>query len=432
MRYYSTKGNTEPVTFQEALFQGLASDGGLYLPEEIPKIWNQISQTDFTYPELAFEVLKPYVQNEISDSTLTEIVEKAFSFDVPVVKIQKGNFILELFHGPTLAFKDFAARFMARTMEYFLKKRNKELTVLVATSGDTGSAVANGFLGVEGIRVVILYPKGRVSPIQERQLTTLGDNITSLEIDGSFDDCQNMVKSVFMDRDLREKIELSSANSINIARLLPQSVYYFWAVRQIDNQAPVIFSVPSGNFGNLTGGILAKKMGLPVENFVISTNINDVVPKYLKTGIYHARSSIHTLSNAMDVGDPSNLARIRNLYGQDIEKIRSELTGFAFTDDETIETITNTFLETNYILDPHTAVGYSGLQDYRKATGSRNPGVVLATAHPAKFPECIEPAIDQKIPVPQRLNNLMDREICKTPMPNRSEDLKEFLLSRTP
>ena len=429
MRYTTTSRKTEPVTFQEALFQGLAPDGGLFLPEEIPEVWNKISQIDLTYPELAFEVLKPFVHNEIPDSVFRDMTEKAFSFDVRIVEIQTDNYILELFHGPTLAFKDFGARFMARTMEYFLQKKSQEITVLVATSGDTGSAVANGFFGIEGIRVLILYPKGRVSPIQEKQLTTHGGNITALEIDGSFDDCQRMVKSAFMDKNLRERILLSSAKSINIARLLPQSVYYYWAIKEIGRYSSIVFSVPSGNFGNITGGLLAKKMGLPVDTFVASTNINDVVPEYLKTGIYHTKPSVQTLSNAMDVGDPSNFARILALYDNNIDKIRSEFTGFTFNDAETVETIKRVFAESNYIMDPHTAVGYSGLQEYQKSLHYPCTGIVLATAHPAKFPECIEPAIDQKIPIPQQLNNCMDKDMVKTSLSSHEKDLKEFLLN---
>lgn len=429
MRYTSTRRKTEPVTFQEALFQGLALDGGLYLPKDIPEIWNKISQIDLTYPELAFEVLKPFVHKEIPDSTFGDITEKAFSFDVRIVEIQKGNYILELFHGPTLAFKDYGARFMARTMEYFLQKKSQELTVLVATSGDTGSAVANGFFGVEGIGVVILYPKGRVSPIQERQLTTLGGNITALEIDGNFDDCQRMVKAAFMDKNLRERIFLSSANSINIARLLPQSVYYYWAIKKIRKYSSIVFSVPSGNFGNITGGLLAKKMGLPVDTFVTSTNINDVVPEYLKTGIYHTKPSVQTLSNAMDVGDPSNFARILALFDNDIDKIRSELTGFTFNDRETVETIKRVYEKTNYIMDPHTAVGYSGLHEYQKSLHTPCEGIVLATAHPAKFPESIEPAIGQKIPIPQQLNTCLNKDMVKISLSRNEKDLKEFLLN---
>lgn len=429
MQYYSTNNNSRLVGFRDALFQGLAPDGGLYLPENIPNLWNNVKYKDVSYPELAFEILHPYVDGEISKSSLEDICQNAFSFSVPVNEIKKDHYILELFHGPTLAFKDFAARFMARSMEYFLNNNSKELTVLVATSGDTGSAVASGFHNVEGIRVVILYPKGRVSPIQESQLTSLGGNITALEIDGSFDDCQLMVKTAFQDKELNESKSLSSANSINIARLLPQSVYYFWVHKQISQDEPIIISVPSGNFGNLTGGLLAKKMGLPVEKFIASTNRNDVVPKYLDSGKFEPRSSIHTISNAMDVGDPSNLSRIQKLYNYDLNKIRNDIVGYTYSDDETIDSISKTFSNNHIILDPHTAVGYAGLLEYKKEFKSDAPGVVLSTAHPAKFIESVEPAIGEKIHIPNRLQHFMGREMLKIEMSNRMSDLKEFLLT---
>jgi threonine synthase len=429
LRFYSTNNQSHFVGFQEALFQGLAPDGGLYLPESLPEIWDKIALGTFSYPELAYEILHPFVQKEISKSALIDICEKAFSFDVPIINIKDHNFLLELFHGPTCAFKDFAARFMSRTMEYFLQFEQKELTVLVATSGDTGSAVASGFHNVAGIHVVILYPKGRVSPTQENQLTSLGGNITALEIAGSFDDCQLMVKKAFQDKDLNESINLSSANSINIARLLPQSIYYFWAHKHISKNEPIIISVPSGNFGNLTGGLFAKKMGLPVEKFIASTNKNDVVPEYLKSGQFQPRPSVHTLSNAMDVGDPSNLSRIQKLYKHDLTSLRNDIAGYAYSDDETINSISKTFSENQTILDPHTAIGYAGLLDYKKEFKSTAAGVVLSTAHPAKFIETVEPAIGEKIPIPNRLQSFMGRKTQKIEMANRMSDVKEFLLT---
>ncbi|MBL7013462.1 MAG: threonine synthase [Candidatus Marinimicrobia bacterium] len=429
MQFYSTRNQSNLVGFRDALFQGLAPDGGLYLPENIPNLWDKIKYKDGSYPELAFEILYPYVDGEISKSSLEDICQNAFSFSVPVNEIKKDHYILELFHGPTLAFKDFAARFMARSMEYFLDNNSKELTVLVATSGDTGSAVASGFHNVDGIRVVILYPKGRVSPIQESQLTSLGGNITAIEIDGSFDDCQLLVKKAFQDKELNESINLSSANSINIARLLPQSVYYFWAHRHIGKNESIIISVPSGNFGNLTGGLFAKKMGLPVEKFIASTNKNDVVPEYLKSGQFQPRQSIHTLSNAMDVGDPSNLSRIQELYQHDLTSLRNDIVGYSYSDDETINSISETFSENRMILDPHTAVGYAGLLNYKKEFKSNAPGVVISTAHPAKFIESVEPAIGEKIPIPNRLQHFMEKEMRKIEMPNRMLDVKEFLLT---
>lgn len=429
MDYYSTRGNSKPVTFQESLFQGLAPDGGLYLPEEIPNNWKHNYQQHLTYPELAFETLKHFVKGEISGSDFQNIVEKAFSFEIKLVETQPGIFVLELFHGPTLAFKDFGARFMARTMEYFLQKRSQELTILVATSGDTGSAVASGFYGIEGIRVFILYPKGRVSPTQEKQLTTLGGNISALEVAGSFDDCQRLVKSAFLDQHLRKKIQLSSANSINIARLLPQSVYYHWAYREMGIQSPVVFSVPSGNFGNLTGGLLAKKMGLPVEKFVASTNANDVVPAYLKTGAFSPKPSVHTISNAMDVGNPSNLDRMISLYRNDINKMRSDIEAFWFSDEDTVNTMKHVFEETHYVLDPHTAVGYSGLKKYQTIVNKQTAGIILSTAHPAKFSECIEPAIGQPISIPEKLNECLDKKMYKMSLPNDENALSEILLT---
>jgi len=429
MNYYSTTGNIEPVSFRESLFQGLAPDGGLYLPEEIPNQWRDVVRRKAPFPELAFDVLRPFVQGEISDSAFGDIVQSAFSFEIKLVEIQEGTFVLELFHGPTLAFKDFGARFMARTMEYFLQKKSQELTILVATSGDTGSAVANGFYGIEGIRVFILYPKGRVSPTQEKQLTTLGGNISALEVEGSFDDCQRLVKSAFLNQHLRKKIQLSSANSINIARLLPQSVYYHWAYQEMEMEFPAVFSVPSGNFGNLTGGLIAKKMGLPVEKFIASTNMNNAVPVYLETGVFYPKPSVQTISNAMDVGNPSNLDRMTSLYGNDIDNIRSEIMGMSFNDQETIRAIRDIFEETRYILDPHTAVGYLGLNKYHKVFNKNAVGIILSTAHPSKFSECIEPAIGQSIPIPERLNECLDKRMYKMSLPNDENALSEVLLT---
>lgn len=428
MNYYSTNKQSEPVGFEDALFQGLAPDGGLYLPERIPSLWNKVKSSTLSYTELAFEILHPFVSKEISNPVLANICEKAFSFEVPINRIKQDHYILELFHGPTLAFKDFAARFMARAMESFLENKSQELTVLVATSGDTGSAVASGFHHVDGIRVVILYPKGRVSPIQESQLTSLGGNITALEIDGNFDDCQAIVKAAFQDQTLTKTINLSSANSINVARLLPQSVYYFWAHKQISKGDPISISVPSGNFGNLTGGLLAKKMGLPVEKFIASTNKNDVVPTYLKSGNFQSKPSVHTLSNAMDVGDPSNLKRIQELYDYDLNGIRDHIVGFSFTDDETIKSISETFFKYDTIIDPHTAVGYAGLLKYRKEFNSSTPGVVLSTAHPVKFIECVEPSIGEKISIPEQLQHFNERKMQKIPMTNQYTDVKDYLL----
>ena len=425
MQYFSTKKKCAAVSFKEALFKGLAPDGGLYLPESIPEFDLEFFKSGLSYPELACEMIDPYVSGDISTADLEQITKSAFTFDIPLIFLNDKLGVLELFHGPTLAFKDFAARFMARCMEHLLYD---EITVLVATSGDTGSAVANGFFGVKGIRVVILYPSKRVSPIQEKQLTTLGNNISALEVEGSFDDCQRMVKEALLDDNLREKLSLSSANSINIARLIPQSVYYAWAWKQVSNGDSVVFSVPSGNFGNINAGILAKRMGLPVKKFIVATNANDVFPKYLQSGKIKPQLLKHTLSNAMDVGEPSNLDRILKLYNHDISALHEDLTSWSFSDDETRSSIHNTKDSFNYIIDPHTAVGLLGLDTYRRENGTDYTGIVLATAHPGKFAEVIEPIISEKVSIPKRLQESMAKEKHATMLPNQYSYLKEYLL----
>jgi len=425
LQYFSTKKKCAAVSFKEALFKGLAPDGGLYLPESIPEFDLEFFKSGLSYPELACEMIDPYVSGDISTADLEQITKSAFTFDIPLIFLNDKLGVLELFHGPTLAFKDFAARFMARCMEHLLYD---EITVLVATSGDTGSAVANGFFGVKGIRVVILYPSKRVSPIQEKQLTTLGNNISALEVEGSFDDCQRMVKEAFLDDNLREKLSLSSANSINIARLIPQSVYYAWAWKQVSNGDSVVFSVPSGNFGNINAGILAKRMGLPVKKFIVATNANDVFPKYLQSGKIKPQPLKHTLSNAMDVGKPSNLDRILKLYNHDISALHEDLTSWSFSDDETRSSIHNTKDSFNYIIDPHTAVGLLGLDAYRRENGTDYTGIVLATAHPGKFAEVIEPIISEKVSIPKRLQESMAKEKHATMLPNQYSYLKEYLL----
>lgn len=411
--------------FKEALFNGLAPDGGLYLPEFIPEFGADFFKADMSYPELASAMIQPFVSDDISDTMLMSITESAFNFDISLISLSENINSLELFYGPTLAFKDFAARFTARCMEQLL---NDDITVLVATSGDTGSAVANGFFEIEGIRVVILYPSGRISPIQEKQLTTLGNNITALEVDGNFDDCQRMVKDAFLDENLREKRALSSANSINIARLLPQSVYYAWAWKQVYNGNSVLFSVPSGNFGNLNGGLLAKRMGLPVKKLIAATNVNDVFPKYLKNGEIKPQISKRTLSNAMDVGTPSNLDRIIKLYNGDLTAMREDLVSWSCSDEETRMLIKNTKEKYDYIADPHTAVGLSGLQKYFEKYGADYTGIVLATAHPGKFAEIVEPLINEKITIPDKLKNASLKEKFSTMIPNKYSSLKEYLL----
>lgn len=415
--------------FRDALFQGLAPDGGLFMPESFPALRIGYFNSNLTYPELAVGMIHPFVEDDLSHTQLTDICETAFDFPVPIIELNANDSVLELFHGPTLAFKDFAARFMARTMSCFMENENQELTILVATSGDTGSAVANGFFGIDGIKVIILYPSKRVSPIQEKQLTTLGGNITALEIDGTFDDCQRMVKSAFNDNDLRNCRPLSSANSINVARLLPQSVYYAWSWNQYGKNEAVVFSVPSGNFGNLTAGLLANRMGIPVEKFIASTNVNDVFPKYLNSGNVNNKEAVQTLSNAMDVGVPSNLERIQTLFHNNVDQIKVDISSWSFNDEETKIVIRNLNDEYNYLVDPHTAVGILGLGKYRDKTHSTTKGIVLSTAHPGKFHDVLEPIIDEKITLTEQLKSTMIKEKIAHYMSNRYSDLKEFLLT---
>ncbi len=427
MRYYSTNGQAPLVSFREALFNGLAPDGGLYLPETIPVLGQSFFETEHSYPELAAEMIRPFVSNEITVGELDDIAESAFSFSVPLVEVAPDINILELFHGPTMAFKDFAARFMARIMACFMRDMKLELTVLVATSGDTGSAVASGFYDVEGIRVVILYPSGRVSPTQEKQLTTWGGNITALEVEGSFDDCQKLVKQAFLDRDLNDRRSLCSANSINIGRLLPQSVYYAWAWQK-QGGVNTVFSVPSGNFGNLTGGLIAKRMGLPVEKFIAATNANAVFPTYLETGEYLPQPSKATISNAMDVGDPSNFQRIRSLYSNQLERIKGDIVSFSFTDSETANIIEDVYQRCAYVLDPHTAVGYLGLGEYRKYGRTDASGIIMSTAHPAKSQDCYSEQLKTEIIIPERLAQYFEREKVSIKLSDKYDDLRQFLI----
>jgi len=417
------------VGFREALFNGLAPDGGLYMPDTIPHLGKDYFQSDLIYPELAMGMIHQFAKDDLSKNQLTDICESAFDFPLPITELNETDSVLELFHGPTLAFKDFAARFMARTMSHFIKNENQELTILVATSGDTGSAVANGFYHVEGINVIILYPSKRVSAIQEKQLTTLGGNITALEIDGTFDDCQRMVKQVFQDQEIRQRLSLSSANSINIVRLLPQSVYYAWALKKCSENEPILFSVPCGNFGNLTGGLFAKRMGLPVEKFIAATNMNDTFPHYLDSGKIRDQEAIQTISNAMDVGVPSNLDRIQNLYDLDVNKIKTDIFSWRFSDDETKFCIKNTQDKTNYLIDPHSAVGVLGLNKFREKTNSTLRGVVLATAHPGKFADVINPIIGDEIPLPNSLKTALEKEKNSIKMSTKFSDLKEYFLA---
>jgi len=381
-------------------------------------------------PEIAMEVGELFGGEEIPPQVLMNIVTEAFNFPVPLITLSERLHVLELFHGPTLAFKDFGARFMARLMGYFVQESGTQLTVIVATSGDTGSAVAQAFLGVCGIRVVILYPAGRVSDAQEKQLTTLGQNITALEVSGSFDDCQRLAKQALVDPAIAEKLTITSANSINIARLIPQSFYYFAAVAQLSapDSLPV-FSVPSGNFGNLTGGLLAKRMGLGVAQFIAATNTNDVFPEFLRSGKLIPRASRHTISNAMDVGNPSNFARIVDLYDNDLQAIRRDIWGCSFSDEETLRVMHDVEQHHGYVLDPHTAVGVLGWQSFAKQNPPTTQGIVLATAHPAKFADTVVRAIGIRPEMPERLTAYLDRTKKSIPFPNRFSDLQEFLLT---
>ena len=428
MRYYSTHHKAQPVSFREAVINGLALDGGLYIPGSIPSFTSKFIKHLHrrTLQDIGFIVAKQYIEDEIPARKLKALVKDTLNFEIPLVEIENNIHCLELFHGPTLAFKDVGARFMARVLGYFAQDFKKEIIVLVATSGDTGSAVANGFLGVDGVKVVILYPSGKVSEIQEKQLTTLGQNITALEVDGNFDDCQRLVKTAFGDEQLKQNLTLTAANSINIARLIPQSFYYFYAWTQLkDRKKPVVFSVPSGNFGNLTGGLLAKEMGLPVQRLIAATNINDIVPHYLETGQYQPKPSQKTISNAMDVGDPSNFARMYVFYGNSRKRMTEAIQGLSFDDEETLATIRHVHQRTGYLLDPHGAVGYLGLKKYLEQHATT--GIFLETAHPAKFADIIEKAIDAKAPIPDRLTLCMDKEKHAIQIGNKYDDLHQFL-----
>ena len=395
---------------REAVLKGLAPDNGLYMPETIPVFPKEFfdSLPDKSFQQIAFEVAQAFLQDDVPADELKRMIEHTITFDAPLVEVEKNTFALELFHGPTLAFKDFGARFMSQLLGYFAKEEKREIVILVATSGDTGSAVANGFLGVPGTKVVVLYPSGKVSDIQEKQFTTLGQNITALEVDGSFDDCQRLVKEAFLDEELNKKFFLTSANSINIARLIPQSFYYFYAWSRLKDRSNVIFSVPSGNFGNLTAGLIAKRMGLPIKHFVAATNRNDIVPEYLKTGLFNTRSSQVTISNAMDVGNPSNFARMMDLYNHDLSTIKTDVTGYAFSDEETKQAMQEVHKNSNYKLDPHGALGYLGLKKYL-SENKESTGVFLETAHPAKFLEVVQSTLDTQVPIPEKLKAFLER-----------------------
>ncbi|MGB1120543.1 MAG: threonine synthase [Saprospiraceae bacterium] len=428
MKLYSTKNKAATVTLAEAVMKGLPDDNGLFMPTEIPQLSadfiNNLDQ--YSFEQIAFKVAKTLFGEAIPSADLNRIINNSVTFPAPVVALDEEKKVLELWHGPSLAFKDFGARFMSQLMSYFNRKETKELVILVATSGDTGGAVAAGFYKALGIKVVILYPKGKVSHLQEKQLTTLGENITALEIDGTFDDCQALVKQAFLDQDLKH-IRLSSANSINIARLIPQSFYYFEAYKQLkDKSKPVVFCIPSGNFGNLTAGLLAQKMGLSVHGFIAATNSNDVVPQYLECGIYKPRPSVRTISNAMDVGNPSNFARMLDLYDSVWKDMQKNIHGFAFNDTETRQAVLEIKEKYNYVMDPHGAVGYLALKAYQKKY-SNTQGVILETAHPAKFKPDMEAIFGHEIDVPERLAILADKEKVSVEMGIDYEGFKDYL-----
>ena len=414
MNFYSLNGKSPSVSFKDALIRGLAPDKGLYFPEKIKKLSDDFIKNieNYSNQEIAYECINQFVGQDIPEPDLKKIIDEVLSFDFPLVKLNNQISFLELFHGPTMAFKDVGARFMSRCLAYFLNgnKENTEVTVLVATSGDTGGAVASGFYKVKGIKVVILYPKGKVSSIQEKQLTTLGENITALEVDGTFDDCQAMVKTAFLDKDLLNKIKLTSANSINIGRWLPQMFYFFFSYRdlKLSIEDKVAYSVPSGNFGNICAGMLAKEMGLPIGKFIASNNINDVVHRYLNTKIYDSKPSIQTISNAMDVGDPSNFIRISNIYKNDFNSIKENLHTCSFNDDETEEGIKEIINKFSYIPDPHGAVGYLGAKDFLKSYPDYKC-VILETAHPSKFSEIIS-LYTNNLEIPSQISSVIDKK----------------------
>lgn len=431
MRYRSVNGGAT-VSFREAALSGLASDGALYTLESIPKLppeaWDSFASSSLH--EVAFTLARSLMADDIPDADLRTIIAEALDFPIPLVALDFETRILELSHGPTLAFKDVGARFMARVFAWLQRGSSRPLTVLVATSGDTGSAVASGFGEVVGARVVLLYPKGRVSPLQERQLTTGGPNVTALAVDGSFDDCQRLVKQAFTDRDLSERLMLASANSINITRLLPQTFYYAWAWAQLDNRArPLVFSVPSGNLGDLTAGLIARRMGLPAARFIAAANANGGLTAYLAGDEPAPHPSLHTLSSAMDVGDPSNMVRILALYHHDRAALARDVAGYTVSDEETLDAMRALDRRYSYTADPHTAVGYAALARYRSAHSDPHTGVILSTAHPAKFPDICEVALGRPIPLPERLRATFDRLPHVTPLSNSYAALRDALVS---
>jgi len=428
MKFYSTNNSEHQVGLAEAVIKGLAPDQGLYMPMVIPQLAPELLAKfhEMSFREIGYEVIGALFSKDLTEDQVKNLVDHTLVFDAPLVKVEEDIYSLELFHGPTLAFKDFGARFCSKLMSLLLADSDKKVRVLVATSGDTGSAVANGFLGVEGVEVIILFPKGKVSELQEMQFTTLGQNITSLEVEGVFDDCQRMVKEAFLDPELNENLLLTSANSINIARWIPQALYYFYAFSRLPKtDKKIVFSVPSGNFGNLAAGILAQRMGLAIDHFVAATNLNKVVPEYLEGSEFKAMASIQTVSNSMDVGNPSNFPRLLALYGGDGDLLKANVDGFFYNDEQTIEAIQKVKKQ-GYILDPHGAVGYLGLLDFRR----KKPeylGVFLETAHPGKFRDVVEKALGEEVILPERLSQFLKGEKKVIPMGKEFGEFKEFL-----
>ncbi len=432
MKLYSTNSPDQYVSLKKAVLKGLPEDNGLFMPNELPKLPSSFIQhlKDYSFQEIAFQVSKTLLQGAIPENDLEEIINNAINFPAPIATLDEQIHVLELFHGPSLAFKDFGARFMAQLMSYFNRGEQKELVILVATSGDTGGAVAAGFYKTEGTKVVILYPSGKVSNLQEKQLTTLGHNIAALEVDGTFDDCQALVKKAFLDKELNTQIRLSSANSINIARLIPQSFYYFEAFKQVNDYTnPIVFSVPSGNFGNLTAGLLAKRMGLPIH-FIAATNNNSVVPEYLANGVYTPRPSVRTISNAMDVGNPSNFARMLDIFnanGSTWNNMKNEIAGYHFNDEQTKAGVKEVYDQYGYVIDPHGAVAYLAFKEYQNLHPLAK-GIILETAHPSKFIDDVEQILNKKVDIPERLASLANKKKEATPIGITFEPFKNWLL----
>ncbi|AMQ01470.1 Threonine synthase [Pedobacter cryoconitis] len=434
MKLYSTNNHDLKIDFQSAVFNSMPQDKGLYMPVEIPALEQDFIQhlDRYTLREIAYKVSFALLQDDIPANDLKSIIDDAINFEAPLHPLDEDTYVLELFHGPSLAFKDFGARFMSRVMAYFLKDNEQLLDVLVATSGDTGGAVALGFLGVPNTRVTILYPKGKVSEIQELQLCSNGQNIRAIEIDGTFDDCQHLVKQAFADDELNSKRRLTSANSINIARLIPQTFYYFNAVAQLfrKGKREVVFAVPSGNFGNIAAGLLAYKMGLPVKQFIAATNVNDTVPRFLETGVYETRPSVQTYANAMDVGAPSNWVRIMALFNEQRESVKEMVKSYRYTDEQTVQAIADIYRQFNYVACPHTAIAWLAIQEYQKQQAPADDTFVfLSTAHPCKFPDIFPAEIAAKIDIPEQVNALRQKEKIATAMPVDFDAFKAFLLT---